>query len=189
MLIMTFSDLPFPLAQSTEFEVGEILGINTSVNEDDTSYDSNHTFIEVHNFNVTIEGRLYVDVEVTVTTNPDLVVNISPDPLDTLHASPLGSPLCPSSECHNLSLVGYHAMLEGKEVDCIEFLGTSRGYDPFLDPYSLYLRNMSAKIILTTTFDHLKDFSKAFDKFKRALTIVSEFVFKCSYSHSFELYA
>ena len=43
-LIMTFSDPPFPLAQSTEFEVGEILGINTSVDEDDTCYESRPWF-------------------------------------------------------------------------------------------------------------------------------------------------
>jgi len=80
-------------------------------------------------------------------------------------------------------------MLEGKEVDYIESLRTFRGYDPLLDPYHLYLGNMPAKIILLTAFDHCKDFSKAFAKFKRALTIVLEFIFKCSYSHSSELYA
>jgi len=53
---MTFSDPPFPLAQLTEFEVGETLGINTSVDEDDTYYKSNHAFIEVHDFHVTLEG-------------------------------------------------------------------------------------------------------------------------------------
>jgi len=80
MLIMTFSDTPFPLTQSPEFEVGETLGINISVDEDDTYYESNHAFIEVHDFDVTLEGRLYVDAEVTVTTSPYVVENIFPRP-------------------------------------------------------------------------------------------------------------
>ena len=138
---------------------------------------------------MTLEGRLYVDAEVTITTSPDVVENISPDPLDTLRAFPSSSPPSPSPECHNLSLVKYHVTLGGKEVGCIESLCTFRGYDPFLNPYSLYLGNMPTKIILTTAFDHCKDFSKAFDKFKRALTIVSKFISKCSFSHSSELHA
>jgi len=90
-LIMTFPDPPFPLTQSTEFEVGETLDINTSVDEDDTCCESNHAFIEVHDFDATLEGRLYVDAEVTITTSPNLVENIYPDPLDALHASLSGS--------------------------------------------------------------------------------------------------
>ena len=97
-----------------------------------------------------------MDVVITVPASPDMVDNISPNPLD---------------------------VFKRNVDDCAESLGTFRGYDPFHDPYSLYLGNMPAKIILTTAFDHSKDFSKAFDKFKRALTTVSEFIFKCSYSH------
>ena len=129
MLIMTFPDLPFPLAQSTEFEVSETLGINTTVDEDDTCYESNHTFIEVHNFDATLEGRLYVDAEVIITTSPDVVENISHDSLDTLHTSLSCSLPSPSPKCHNLSLVAYHDMLEGNEIDCMDSLGTFRGYD------------------------------------------------------------
>jgi len=70
----------------------------------------------------------------------------------------------------------------------MESLGTFREYNPSLDPYNLYLGNMPRKIILTIAFDHSKDFSQVFDKFRRALTIISEFMFKCSYSHSSELY-
>ena len=84
---MTFLDPPFPLTQSTEFEVGEILGINTGVNEDDTCNESVHTFIEVYDSDVTLEGRLYVNPAVIVTTSPDVVQNISPNSLNTLHAS------------------------------------------------------------------------------------------------------
>ena len=41
----------------------------------------------------------------------------------------------------------------------------------------------------TATFDFSTDFSKAIDKFRRALTVISRFMFKCSYSHLSELHA
>jgi len=34
-----------------------------------------------------------------------------------------------------MSLVEYHDMLEGKEVDYVESLGAFKGYNPSLDPY------------------------------------------------------
>ena len=71
----------------------------------------------------------------------------------------------------------------------MDFLGTFRGYEPSLDPYSLYLGSMPAKITLTTAFDFFTDFSKAFDKFRRTLTIISAFLFKCSYLNPSELHA
>ena len=80
-------------------------------------------------------------------------------------------------------------MLKGDVFDCMDSLGTFRRYDPSLDPYSLYLGGMPAKIMLTTTFHFFNDFSKAFDKFRRSLTIISTFLFKCSYSHASELHA
>jgi len=84
----------------------------------------------VHDFDVTLEGRLYVDVKVIVTTSLDAVENISPNPLDTLHVSPSDSPPSPSPECHNLSIVACHDMLEGNDIDCMQSLGIFRGYDP-----------------------------------------------------------
>jgi len=36
---MTLPDAPLPLAQSTEFEVGETFSVNTSVDEDDICYE------------------------------------------------------------------------------------------------------------------------------------------------------
>jgi len=48
---------------------------------------------------------------------------------------------------------------------------------------------MPTKITLTTAFDFFTDFSKAFDKFRRAFTIISVFLFKCSYLHLSELHA
>jgi len=86
-------------------------------------------------------------------------------------------------------LVACHDMLKGDVSDCMDSLGIFREYDPSLDPYSLYLGGMPAKIMLTTVFHFFTDFSKTSDKFKRALTIISAFLFKCSYSHAFELHA
>jgi len=80
-----------------------------------------------------------------------------------------------------------HSMLERNETDCMDFLGTFKGYEPSLDPYSLYLENMLAKILFTTAFYHSTDFSKACDKFKRELIIISQFIFKCFYLHPYEL--
>ena len=73
--------------------------------------------------------------------------------------------------------------------DCMESLGTFRGYDPSLDPYSLYLECMPLKTMFVTAFTCFTDFSKAFDKFKRALTIISAFLFRCSYSPTSEFHA
>ena len=129
MLLMTFPNPAFPLTQLTEFEVGETLGINTSVDEDDTYYESYQTFIEVYDFDATLVGRSYEDVVVTVPASPDMVDNISPNPLDAFHGLSSYSLPFPSPECRNISLVNYHEVLEGNVVDCLESLGTLRGYD------------------------------------------------------------
>ena len=83
----------------------------------------------------------------------------------------------------------FHDMFQGDVLDCIESLGTFRGYNPSLDPYSLYLRSMPLQIMLPTAFNFSTDFTKAFDKFRRALVIISAFLFKCSHSHSSEFHA
>jgi len=83
---------------------------------------------------------------ITVLTGPNMVDNISPDPLDASHVSSLCSQPSPFPKCHIMSLVNYHDVLEGNVDDCVESSGTFRGYDPSLDPYSLYLGNVLAKI-------------------------------------------
>jgi len=88
------------------------------------------------------------------------MVDNSPHPLDSFHASSLCSLPSPFLECHNMLFVIYHDVLKGNEVDYVECLGNFRGYDPSLDPYSLYLGSMPAKIILTSAFDHLKIFQR-----------------------------
>jgi len=49
------------LYQSTEFEVGETLGISATVDEDDTCYDLGDAFIKVYDFDATLVGRSYMD--------------------------------------------------------------------------------------------------------------------------------
>ena len=73
--------------------------------------------------------------------------------------------------------------------DCMDSLGTFRGYDPSLDPYSLYLESMPLKTMFVTAFTSFTDFSKAFYKSMRALIIISAFLFKCSYLHTSEFHA
>jgi len=118
-----------------------------------------------------------------------MVDDVHLDPLGTLHASPSCSLSSLSPKRYNLPLVACHDMVKGDVFDCMNSLGTFRGYDPSLDPYSLYLGGMPAKIMLTATFHFFNDFSQAFDKFRRALTIIFAFLFKCSYSHASELHA
>ena len=95
----------------------------------------------------------------------------------------------PFLDCYNMSLVNYNDVLGRNVDDCVESLGTFRGYSPSLHPYSLYLRNVPIKIMLTIVCNNSKDFSKEFDKFRRALTIILRFLFKCSYLHPSELHA
>ena len=73
--------------------------------------------------------------------------------------------------------------------DCVKSLGTFRGHDPSLYPYRLYLGNVLTKNMLTVAFNYSTNFSKAFDKFRRALTIISRFIFTHSYLHPFKLHA
>jgi len=80
-------------------------------------------------------------------------------------------------------------MLKGDLFDCVDSLGAFRGYDPSHDPYSLYLGSIPMKIMLTTAFHFFTNFSKAFDKFRRALNIIFALLFKCFYLHPSELYA
>ena len=130
-----------------------------------------------------------MDLMVTVSASLDLIGNISSYAIDTFHAFSLYSLPSPSHECCNTSSVDYQNIVEENVVDCVESLGIFRGCDLSLDLYTLYLENMTAKIIMTTSFDYSTNFFKEFDKFRRALTIILRFMFKCSYSHSSELHA
>jgi len=130
-----------------------------------------------------------VNVAVVESTSPDFITDVSPDHVDMLHVSSLPSLPSPSLECDNLSITNFHDVLNRKVSGCMDSLGTFKGYNPSLEPYSLYLESMTLKIMLITAFNFFTDFSKAFDKFRRALTIIPSFLFKCSYSHSSEFHA
>jgi len=80
-----------------------------------------------------------MDVMVTVTPSPDLIDHVSPDPLDIFHAFPSCSLSSHLPECCDLSPIDSYVLLERNEVDCFEALGTFRGYNPSLNPYSTYL--------------------------------------------------
>jgi len=87
MFGMTLLDPPLLLAQSTEFKVGETVSVNSSVDEDDICYELENVFIKVHDSDATPVGRSYGNVVVTMLPGPDMVDNISPNPLDTFYAS------------------------------------------------------------------------------------------------------
>ena len=48
---------------------------------------------------------------------------------------------------------------------------------------------MPLKTMSVTAFTSFTDFSKAFDKFMRALVIISAYLFKCSYLYTSEFHA
>jgi len=87
-----------------------------------------------------------VNAKVIVPTSPDLADHTPLDHLDTFKSFSSCSLPYPCPECCNMSLVEYHDMLEGTKVECVESLGTFRGYDPSLDTYSLYLAKCLQKL-------------------------------------------
>jgi len=99
----------------------------------------------VYDLDETLIGRSSVDVVVAVSPSPDLVYNVSPNPLNIFHACPSCSLPSPSLKCCDLSPIDSHAVLERNEVDCFNSPGTFKGYNPSLDPYSLYLEDMLEK--------------------------------------------
>jgi len=132
---------------------------------------------------------LCVDVLVVEPVIPIVIAHVSPNHVDMPHVAPLPSLPSPFRECHSLTAIDLHDALEGKVSDCMDSLGTFIGYDTSFNPYSLYQGSMPTKIMLTSVFRFFTDFSKAFDEFKRALTIIFAFLFKCSYLHRSELHA
>jgi len=172
-----------------EFEVGETFGIDAGVDEDDVCCESGNVFIEVHDLDATPLGKSCMNDMVAEPPSPDLVDHISLDSLDILHASRSCSPPSHSFEYCDMLLINSHVMLEGTEVDYYESSDTFRGYDPSLDPYSLYLENAPGKIMLSIVFDYSTDFYTTFDKFRRALTIIPRLMFGCSCLHSSGLHA
>jgi len=82
--------------------------------------------------------------------------SIYTEPLDS---TPISSLLLPTTPSY---VHGFHKFLE----DII-------GYYPSIDPCCGYLEDMPRKIMWIPFFDHAFDFSMAFGKFKRPLTLFS----------------
>jgi len=62
------------------------------------------------------------------------------------------------------------SMLNGNIDDYLSF-GYLRGYDRFIDSYSLYQEDLPRKAMCTTFFSPSYDFSHTFDKVKRILIV------------------
>ena len=60
-----------------------------------------------------------MDVIETLPASPDMIDNMSPDPLNAFHASSLCSLPSPSPEYYNILLVNHHDMLNGNVFDCM----------------------------------------------------------------------
>jgi len=171
-----------------KFEVGGTFCVDASVDKGDMRCEFGDAFIEVHDLDETLVGRSCMDAVVTISPSSNLIGLVSSDPLDIFHAFPSCSLLCISPECCNMSLIDSHVVLEGNEINYYESPSTFRGYNSFLDPCSLYLEDLPRKIMLIIAFDCSIDFSEAFDKLRRALTIIPRFIV-CSYFNSSELHA
>ena len=123
----------------------------------------------------------------TWSAGPDLVEHISPNLFYIFYVFSYSPPFS-SPKCRHMSSIECHDMPEENVVDCIESLGNFQGSIPILSLHYLYLEDLPRKITWSNFFHHSFDFSKVFDMFKRALTIMHIFMFKCSYLHSSELH-
>ena len=59
----------------------------------------------------------------------------------------------------------------GGNLDNFVTLGYVRGYDPFIDPYCVCLKDLLRKVIWTTFFNPSYDFSQVVDKVKKILIL------------------
>jgi len=103
------------------------------------------------------------------------IEHIDPICAAPLDLTPISSPILPTMPSH---LRAFH-----------ESLSDIRGYNPSLDPYYAYLEDMPRKIEWTTFFDYYFNFSMAFDKFKKALTLFATSLLVFYYLHHFEMHA
>jgi len=131
---MTFPDPPLPLAPLTEFELGETLSVNASIDEDASCFDSNIVLIEVDDSVATPIGMSYMDVEITVLASTVMDDDVSLDPLDPPHASSLCSLPSPSPECYIMPFADLHDVLQGDMSDCMNSLVPLEGMTPPLTP-------------------------------------------------------
>ena len=126
------------------FEVGGTF-VDASVDEGYICYESSNAFVEAHDLDETLVERSCVDVIVTISPSPNLVNLVSSNPLNIFHDFSSCSQSSLSLECCDLSLIDSHDVLEGNEVDYSKSTSTFRGYDPSLNPYSLYIEDHAWK--------------------------------------------
>jgi len=67
-------------------------------------------------------------------------------------------------------------------------LGDIRGYNSSFNSYCAYLEDMPRKIMWSTFFDHVFNFSMAFDEFNRSLTLFAPSFLVFSYAHHYEMH-
>lgn len=130
----------------------------------------------------------------------ELVEYVSPNPLDLMSASLTSSPSSPSSKHkflrpfksfvindpnEDLGHVNHLLdILKGNALDAIRSIGHFGVYNPSLDLFHVYLVGLPRKIKCTIFFDHSFDFSEAYNKFMKALTIIDVVLLVLSYIHS-----
>ena len=78
--------------------------------------------------------------------------------------------------------------VEGRANGFDRSIGNYRRYNRFINSYYFYVEDMPKSIVLSSLPYYSIDYSKAFDKLKRALCIIIVFVFMFSYKHLFELH-
>ena len=73
--------------------------------------------------------------------------------------------------------------------DVLGSLGTFESYNLSVDPFHDYLVDLPRKILWTTFFDYSFNFSKAYDKFMKALTFINLILLVLSYTHFSKMHA
>jgi len=131
-------------------DMGEISKSDVSILEDDSlRLSKGLTLIKPH-----LEEPPFVEFcgDVVMDTNTHNIKDTDPICNEPLDLTPILSPLLPMTPSN---LHAYHVSV-----------GDIRGYNPSFDPYCAYLEDMPRKIIWSTFFNHIFDFSMAFDEFK-----------------------
>ena len=80
-------------------------------------------------------------------------------------------------------------MPKGKVIDLIQSLGIFGSHNHFFGPFDVYLVDSPRKIIRTTFVNHRFDFSKAYSKFIKELTIIDVISLVLSYVHFSQMHA
>ena len=74
--------------------------------------------------------------------------------------------------------------LKGRADEFDKSVGNYKWYNPLIDPCCLYL----ATYLRNLLFHYFYDFSKTFNKLKRALAIIGTFLVVSSYLHLFKMH-